>query len=490
MKTLKLLISAAALLFVFSCSKKSSDTPPPAAQVITINSINPSSGWTDTVVTITGTNFSTLASENIVKFKGIQATVQSATSTTIKAVAPAGAGTGPISVATSSLSAATGPIFTYKAPIPPIIVGGIAPYSGGYGTVVSIRGTNFSSVASENIVTFNGKPAVVQFASPTILIAKVPLGAGTGPVSVSTQLQSPATFSINFTYKLTLDTFFSATNAYWKNGVISSLPRIGTYALTSTIFTVGLDLYIGGCDAPGNRVPVYWKNGIETSLSTKSGQGQVTTSFVSGTDIYFAGYDGSAPVYWKNGMEIFLPYTSTGAIVNTMYIQGSDIYFGGNDGINAVYWKNGTRNVLPIMGGPGSTASVRTMGINGTDVYFAGIETSVAAYWKNGVEYLLQVPGLTSEINTMAFSGNDVYFAGRIGGNPAYWKNGTEYGLRTTNFAGGINAMAVNENDVYFVGSEAGIVIKPVFWVNGFENFLNPGQFIGNETSALYLIKE
>ncbi|MFZ6009911.1 MAG: IPT/TIG domain-containing protein, partial [Bacteroidota bacterium] len=63
-------------------------------------------------------------------------------------------------------------------------VAGINPTSGPHGTTVKITGTNFSPVASENTVLFNGTTATVISASYTGLDVTVPKGAGTGMVSV------------------------------------------------------------------------------------------------------------------------------------------------------------------------------------------------------------------------------------------------------------------------------------------------------------------
>jgi hypothetical protein len=57
--------------------------------------------------------------------------------------------------------------------------------SGKFGTSVKINGSGFNSVLADNHVFFNNKPAMVTAATTTQLTATVPLGAGTGAVSVS-----------------------------------------------------------------------------------------------------------------------------------------------------------------------------------------------------------------------------------------------------------------------------------------------------------------
>ena len=61
-----------------------------AQSVPTITSFSPTSGPVGTTVTITGTNFSTTAANNIVYFDGVKATVSAATATTLSVTLPAG----------------------------------------------------------------------------------------------------------------------------------------------------------------------------------------------------------------------------------------------------------------------------------------------------------------------------------------------------------------------------------------------------------------
>jgi hypothetical protein len=70
------------------------------AQPPTITSFTPTDGLPGDSVTIVGTNFDALASNNTVKFNGTTASVTSASSTSLTAVVPDGATTGTISVTT------------------------------------------------------------------------------------------------------------------------------------------------------------------------------------------------------------------------------------------------------------------------------------------------------------------------------------------------------------------------------------------------------
>lgn len=148
----------------------------------TITAINPSSTTVGEEVVITGTNFSKVLSDNEVSFNGRTALITSVTDTSITAVVPSGATTGPVSVTVKNFTSPTGPTFTVN--IPAHTITSINPDNGGVGTIVTISGTNFSDVAEDNIVKFNTIMAVVTASTTTSITTTVPVGATTGPISV------------------------------------------------------------------------------------------------------------------------------------------------------------------------------------------------------------------------------------------------------------------------------------------------------------------
>jgi hypothetical protein len=74
-------------------------------------------------------------------------------------------------------------------------ISSFSPGSGGSGTMVTITGTNFISPSA---VRFNGVDASFTTNSTTEIIATVPTGAATGPITVTTS-QGTATSSTSFT---------------------------------------------------------------------------------------------------------------------------------------------------------------------------------------------------------------------------------------------------------------------------------------------------
>src|SRR5437868_1395429 len=108
--SLYVLILLALVITNFSSCKKSQDVRVVAVPAIT--EILPSSGAYSTIVTISGSGFSSNAAENLVKFNSTNAIVQTASATRLVVVVPKGAGSGAVTVQTAGKTA-TGPTFSY-----------------------------------------------------------------------------------------------------------------------------------------------------------------------------------------------------------------------------------------------------------------------------------------------------------------------------------------------------------------------------------------
>jgi hypothetical protein len=149
----------------------------------TIKSITPATGKVGASVTIAGTNFSPVKTNNVIMFGGVAATITAATTTNLTATVPAGAKTGKITLSVSGGAAITGPLFTVIIPVPTIT--SITPPTGKTGATITINGTNFSTVATNNVVKLGGVQATVTSATATKLMVTVPAGAKTGKITLS-----------------------------------------------------------------------------------------------------------------------------------------------------------------------------------------------------------------------------------------------------------------------------------------------------------------
>jgi hypothetical protein len=163
----------------------------PTAPWPAITGFAPGSGAAGTQVTITGLNLSGATS---VRFNGVSAAFNESSGSLIATV-PAGGTVGPISVTTPVGGAGSLTDFGSGPPPTPPAISSFSPVSGAVGATVTINGSNFTGVTD---VAFNGTSAVFTFVSAIKITAKVPAGATTGHLTVTTP-GGTATSAGNFT---------------------------------------------------------------------------------------------------------------------------------------------------------------------------------------------------------------------------------------------------------------------------------------------------
>tara|TARA_R110001592_G_scaffold63230_2_gene193566 strand:- start:980 stop:3322 length:2343 start_codon:yes stop_codon:yes gene_type:complete len=145
----------------------------------TIASIAPLTGITGTEVIISGKSFSSIIAENTVLFNGQEATITSASFSSLTVTVPSTATTGAVSIEVLGETVVSADEFVVKPNIT-----AISPIEGPVGTVVTITGSGFSTQAANNTVQFNGVDAVVSQATANELKVNVPTGATTGTITV------------------------------------------------------------------------------------------------------------------------------------------------------------------------------------------------------------------------------------------------------------------------------------------------------------------
>ncbi len=154
-------------------------------EIPSITNFTPDNGIEGTVVTITGTNFSSVISENVVSINGVSATVLAASTTQLSIKVPSAVTTGKITIVITqngqSYTIVSQDDFVVNVPT----ITSFSPASAIVGTTVTITGTNFSTNLSENVVTFNGIPALVTAVTGNQIVTKVPAGATTGKIFIA-----------------------------------------------------------------------------------------------------------------------------------------------------------------------------------------------------------------------------------------------------------------------------------------------------------------
>jgi hypothetical protein len=385
--------------------------------------------------------------------------------------------------------------------------------SGVVGDSVTITGTNFSTIPTDNIVQFAGVTATVVSSTSTTLVVVVPPGTTSGNVTVEVNGMpggNPQPFTV---LSANVYSFGDANNgqigAYFRNGTIAGLiSNPGGSVSLSGIYVVGTDVYVSGVfySNQGIGIPAYWKNGQVVFLPYGAISSEALGIWVSGNDVYAAGGDGTGIQYWKNRNPVSLPVTDSFSSGNTsaITVSGSDVYVAAtyftianlNSQVSA-YWKNGVQVNLP---GPSSYAN--SIYVSGNDVYVTGYTYSAGnrtgVYWKNGVIVNLS-NGTTDVVATGIYIlGTDIYVAGYESGGsnapPFYWKNGNKIVLSTpSQGAGASQGISGTGNDIY-IGCEGYSIGLPTgglgfgFWYNGtFEKITVPGGIVMNEIGGIFV---
>ncbi len=232
-----------------------------------ITRFTPSSAAAGTSVIINGVNFiSTL----LVTFNGSSPayfTVDSATR--ITAIVPYDATSGPITIVNGGGFASSANALTVH--LAPTITGS-SPDSGGVGTPVVVRGTNFTGATA---VKFNGRPAGFTVDSAGQITAIVPASATSGPIAVTTR-GGTATSAVSFTVAPRITGFTPSSGAIGASVTINGANFTGATSVTfngtpATTFTVDTPTRITAtvpAGAAGGKIAVSTTAGTATSAKT------------------------------------------------------------------------------------------------------------------------------------------------------------------------------------------------------------------------------
>ncbi|MDO5968268.1 YCF48-related protein [Flavivirga aquimarina] len=190
---------------------------------LTITSINPPAANRGDTVTLSGVDFGDTIDDNTVLFGTEAATIVSASSTEIEVIVPESLSVGPLTVTLTVASINQETTIDFEVTdIVSVTVTSYNPPAESVGAEITIFGTNFSEITSENEVSFNGTNATVTAATSNALTVIVPDGATTGPISVTidgeTAVGPDFTILFGFTELLTIpgvDTSADFTRVFW-----------------------------------------------------------------------------------------------------------------------------------------------------------------------------------------------------------------------------------------------------------------------------------
>jgi trimeric autotransporter adhesin len=149
-----------------------------------VTSVSAGSAAVGATVTITGTGFSTLSSQDTISFNGVPATILYSSGTRIVAAIPNGATSGPLAVTSPNGTAVASSQFA----IVPVSISNLTPLMGVAGSALTVFGGGFDPNVSNDSVTINGFAASVSSAGTTQLQVSVPSGATPGHIALTTTL--------------------------------------------------------------------------------------------------------------------------------------------------------------------------------------------------------------------------------------------------------------------------------------------------------------
>ncbi|MEG3791447.1 IPT/TIG domain-containing protein [Lysobacter sp. CCNWLW3] len=156
------------------------------ADQVAVFAFAPARGGVGLPITIQGQGFSATPALNTVSFNGAAATVTSASATELVALVPIGATTGPLTV-TVGAQTATGPAdFVVDENALPPSINSVSPLVASVGTAITVNGERLHPMPDRTRVLLNGRLAMPGAIANQQLSFPVPVGTGSGRVTVLT----------------------------------------------------------------------------------------------------------------------------------------------------------------------------------------------------------------------------------------------------------------------------------------------------------------
>ena len=372
-----------AAFLINGCSKKSN--PNPAASVpLKITGLSVTQGGFNTNVTIAGTGFSNTTSNHIVAFNGKTATVSSATSTTIVAVVPVGAGTGNVTITVNG-TLATGPVFSY------LLTGTVTTLAGNE-SPGSNDGTGISASFNQPVALAVDAAGNVYVADEgNELIRKItPAGvvttlAGSGSMGSANGTGSAASFK--YPRGIAVDASGNVYVADTGNALVRKITPGGVVSTFSATGSSGMTI-----DPNGNLFVC-----VGTGIQEITPAGVVSSVFAPFTDPLFLAYQ-NGTLYvsdWgkqavgdvlSNGTANFLAGSGTAGFANGSGTAASFNYPSGLvvDQAGNIYVAD-TNNDLIRAISPGGVVTTLAGGAKGTFPEINGVGTAAGFYLPTGM---------------------------------------------------------------------------------------------------------
>ena len=244
---------------------------------LSIGAVSTPSGAVGSTITINGSGFSSIPSQDTVTINGVAAQVTYASENRLVVVIPNGATSGNIEITTQNGSITSNSPFT----VIPVSVSSFSPTSATSGTTLTINGGGFDPTPANDTVLINGVAATVISATATQLHITVPANASPGHLTITTSQGTGVSAA----------PLFVPASGY-------SLSQVGTPAVLT----------------PGGTGHVYTINANQVAVALFDGVAGQRMSLVA-TNLSFGGH---YTVYAPDGSTLATDYISTltGTTVN------------------------------------------------------------------------------------------------------------------------------------------------------------------------------
>lgn len=234
-----------------------------------ISNLQPPAAPTGGTVAINGSGFGSYQGSSTVQFNAVAANVSSWSNTSILVTVPSNATSGSVTVTVGGFVSNSASFTLIEA----LSISSISPSLGPIGTPVTISGAGFGATQSNSVLGFfyqGAQPTITSW-SDTSIVAVVPIGTTTGPVSVSVAGNSASgpVFTVNTT--VTLTDSLNHTTTY-TSAVVGGEWRL-TDSQGSGCTT---------CSARGNGHATF--DAVGNALSATDPNGNVTTNTYDSTN--------------------------------------------------------------------------------------------------------------------------------------------------------------------------------------------------------------
>ena len=309
------------------------------------------------------------------------------------------------------------------APVTPVAITSLSVNTGPYTTPVVITGTGFSTTLANNQVFFNGKAATITAATSTQITTTVPLGAGTGNVTISVN-SAAAVMGPVFTYQLAAFVSTLAGKADTSGSANGTGNQATFYTPTGIAVDVNGNVFVA--DLNNNLIREISPRGV---VSTFAGSGNIGTTNGTGTAAsfyqpYVLTIDASGNLYVAEGTGDARKITPQGVV---SLLPGSASAFAVPNGIaidsaKNVYVSDYQTNLIIKITQAGTESVVAGNGIGnvngkGTGASFhypAGMAADASGniYIADGENNLIRKMTPDGTVTTFAGSGNNAHADG------------------------------------------------------------------------------